>query len=92
MVISKAEINSLGRLVLLSLTGFLAAGWLLSRAFVVTLFMIGGMAEVVYEMALRRGMIAPRMRLARVLPYSGIFAISLVLLMYVVLRTLNLMH
>ena len=37
-------------------------------------------------------MIAPRMRLARVLPYSGILAISLILLMYIMLRVVNLMH
>jgi hypothetical protein len=90
--VDKAEINSLGRLVLLSLTGFLTAGWFLSRAFVVTLFLLGGMAEVVYEMALQRGMIAPRLRLARALPYAGILAIALVLLMYVMLRTLNLVR
>ena len=91
-VIDKAEANRLGRLVVLSLTGFLVAGWFLSRAFVMTLFLLGGIAEVVYEMALQRGMIAPRMRLSRVLPYSGVLAISLVLLMYVMVRILNLMH
>lgn len=88
--IDKAEINHLGRLALLSLTGFLAAGWFLSRAFVMTLFMIGGMAEVVYEMALTRGMIAPRMRMKRVLPYAGVLAVSLVVLMYIMVRILNL--
>jgi hypothetical protein len=90
--VDKAEINSLGRLVVLSLIGFLVAGWFLSRAFVMTLFLLGGMAEVVYQMALQRGMIAPRLRLARALPYAGVFAISLVLLMYIMLRILNLMH
>ena len=90
--VDKAEINSLGRLVLLALTGFLTAGWFLSRAFVVTLFLLGGMAEVVYEMALQRGMIAPRLRLKRALPYAGILAIALILLMYVMLRTLNLVR
>jgi hypothetical protein len=90
--INKAEVNRLGHLVVLSLTSFLVAGWFLSRAFIMTLFLLGGMAEVVYEMALRRGMIAPRLRLARVLPYSGVLAISLVLLMYVMVRILNLMH
>ena len=90
MAIDKAEINRLGRLVLLSLTGFLAAGWFLSRAFVVTLFMLGGMAEVIYEMALARGMIAPRLRMKRLLPYTGVMAISLFLLMYIMVRILNL--
>jgi len=68
------------------------AGWFLSRAYVMTFFLLGGMIEVVYEMALRRGMIAPRLRMSRVLLYSGILAVLLVLLMYILLRTVNLMH
>ncbi len=88
----KAEINRLGHLMVLSLTGFLVAGWFLSRAFVMTFFMLGGMVEVVYEMALRRGMIGPRLRLARVLPYAGILAFVLVLVLYLMLRIMNLTH
>jgi hypothetical protein len=68
------------------MTGFLVAGWFLSRAFVMTFFLLGGMAEVVYEMALRRGMIAPRLRPARVLLYSGVLAFSLVLFLYIMLQ------
>jgi hypothetical protein len=90
VVVDKAEVNHLGRLLVLSLTGFLVAGWFLSRAYVMTLFLLGGMVEVVYEMALRRGMIAPRLRLARVLPYSVAVAVLLVLMMYILLRTVNL--
>jgi hypothetical protein len=87
--IDKEEINRLGRLVFLSLCGFLVAGWFLSRAFVMTLFMLGAMAEVVFEMALQRGMVAPRMRLTRVLAYSGGLAIALVLVMYFMVLVLN---
>jgi len=90
--IDKAEINRLGRLLVLSLTGFLVAGWFLSRAYVMTFFLLGGMVEVAYEMALQRGMVAPRMRLSRVLKYTGGLAISLIILMYIMLRTVNLMH
>ncbi|MGA2168041.1 MAG: O-antigen ligase family protein [Terracidiphilus sp.] len=90
--VGKAEVNSLGRLLVLSLTGFLVAGMFLSRAFVMTFFLLGGMAEAVFEMALQRGMIAPRLRLTRVLPYAGGLTISLVLLMYIMVRILNLMH
>jgi hypothetical protein len=39
----------------LSFTGFLVAGWFLSRTYVMTFFLLGGMVEVVYEMALQRG-------------------------------------
>ena len=88
--IDKAEVNRLGRLVVLSLTGFLVAGWFLSRAFSMTLFLLGGIVEVVFEMALQRGMIAPRMLFARVLRYAGGLTIILIMLVYVVLRAGNL--
>jgi hypothetical protein len=91
-VVDKAEINRLGRLVVLSLTGFLVAAWFLSRSFVLTLYLLGGIAEVVYEMALQRGMIGPRLRLSQLLPYAGGLAIAMILLMYILLRTVNLMH
>ncbi len=91
-VIDKSEVSRLGRLVLLSLVGFLVTGWFLSRSFVMTLFLLGGMAEAVYQLALERGMIGPRLRLARLLPYTAGLAVSLVLFMYVMLRVVNLTH
>jgi hypothetical protein len=90
--VDKAEINLRGRMVVLSLTGFLVAGLFLSRAFVMTFFLLGGMVEVIFEMALRQGMVAPRLRMARVLPYAGGLAIMLVILMYAMVRILNLMR
>jgi O-antigen ligase len=91
-VIDRGEVKGLGSLVVLSLTGFFVTGWFLSRPYVPTFFLLGGIAEVVFEMALQKGMVAPRMRLARLLPYTGGLAISLVLLMYVMLRVTNLLH
>jgi hypothetical protein len=89
-LLDKEEINRLGRLMVLSLTGFLVAGWFLSRAYVLTLFLLGGMTEVIFEMALQRGMISPRLPVPRVLRYSGVMTVSLVVMMYIVLRILNL--
>jgi hypothetical protein len=57
-----------------------------------TFFLLGGIVEAVYEMALQRGMITPRLRLSRVFLYSAGLSILLVLLMYILLRTVNLMH
>ncbi|MGH9616704.1 MAG: O-antigen ligase family protein [Acidobacteriaceae bacterium] len=88
--LDKSEINRLGRLLILSFTGYFVSAWFLSRAYAVILFILGGMAEVVFEMALQRGMIAPRMRLTRVLPYAGVLAILLIVVMYVSLRFMNL--
>lgn len=87
--IDKPEIIRLGRLVVLSLTGFLVAGWFLSRSFVVTLYLLGGIVEVVYQMALERGMIGPRLRLGPVLRYAGLMAFSLVVVVYLMLQILN---
>jgi hypothetical protein len=64
----------------------------LSRAFVLTLFLLGGMAEVVYEMALRRGMVAPRMRLGPVMAYTAGLTVAFVPAMYIMVLILNRMH
>jgi hypothetical protein len=90
--LDKEEINQMGRLVLFSLIGFLVAAMFLSRAFVMTFFLLGGMAEVIFQMALDRGMIAPRLPFGRVLAYSGVLTVLLVPGMYVIVRVLNLMH
>lgn len=76
--IDRAEFNRLGRLLILSFTGFLVTGFFLSRAFVLTLFLLGGVAEVVYESALERGMISPRLKLDRILLYSALLSVALV--------------
>lgn len=89
-VFDEAEANRLGRLVLLSLVSFLVSGWFLSRAFAMTLFLLGGMAEVAYELSFERGMIARRLRMERVIPYSAGLAIALLLVLYVMLRAMNL--
>jgi hypothetical protein len=86
------EINRLARLLLLSSVGFLVTSWFLSTAIAVTLFLVGGMVEVVYQMALERGMTIPRMRYLRVLIYSGGLAVVFVVVMYLLVRALNLAH
>jgi hypothetical protein len=88
--IDKKEINRFEQLLFLSLTGLLVAGWFLSRTFVSTLFLLGGMTEAVYQMGLRRGMITSRLRFDRVLPYSAAFTVGLIILLYVTVRVLNL--
>ncbi len=90
--LDKAEVNQMGRLLILSFTGLLVTGWFLSRPYILTFFLLGGMVEAVFEMALRRGMVAPRQQMVRVLQNSGILAVSLILLMYIVLRIANLMR
>ena len=87
--LEKHDINVLGRSVFLSLIGYLVAGWFLSRAIVITLFILGGFAQVVLQMALKRGMINKRLSLVKVLQYSGGLAAGLLATLYVVVRALN---
>jgi O-antigen ligase len=90
--VDKAEINRVGSLMVLSLTGYLVTGLFLSRAFILTPFLLGGMAEAAFLIALKRGMVPPRMPLARLLKFTGGLTISLVVMMYILIRALNLMH
>ncbi len=90
--LDKDEINRMGRLLIFSLTGFLTAGMFLSRAFVLTLFLLGGLAEVIFEMALERGMIAPRLGLNRVLVRAAGLMMVLLITMYFVVKLLTLMR
>lgn len=90
--IDKAEVNRIGRLLLLSLATFLVAGWFLSRAFVMTLFLLGGMIEVIFEMALQRSIVTSRLPLPRTIVYAGGLAVILVFILYVMVRMANLMH
>jgi O-antigen ligase len=91
-VLDKTAIGDMGRLIFFSLVGFLICAMFLSRAFVMTFFLLGGMAEVVFQMALDRGMIAPRLPFGRAALYSGILSLLLVPGMYVIVRILNLGH
>jgi hypothetical protein len=86
----KKQANLLGWTIALSLVGFLAAGWFLSRAFVMTLFLLGGLAEVVFEMARQQAMIGPRMPLSRCLKYSFYMMLISLIVVYFMLRFSNL--
>jgi O-antigen ligase len=90
VTVDKAEINRLGWSIALSLVGYLAAGWFLSRAFVMSLFMLGAVVEVVFEIARRQGMVAPRLPIARCLKYSAYMMVSAVFMIYMMLRITNL--
>lgn len=85
----KEDVNRIGHLLVLSLAGFLVAGWFLSRAFVMTFFLLGGIIEVVYQMAQEKGMVGSRLPLMRVAAYALGLAIALVLVAYLNVRVLN---
>ena len=85
-LIEKPEIIRLGRLLVLSFTGFLTAGFFLSRAFVLTLFLLGGIAEVAYQWALQRGMVSSRLKPGPLMLCSAPLSIALVVGVYIFIR------
>lgn len=87
---TREQLNHLGSLIALSLTGFLVAGWFLSRAYVMTLFIYVAFAEVVLQLAIDRGMVSKRISLVRLLLTVGATAVSLILVVYAALRINNL--
>lgn len=91
-ILDENEIRRLGRLLILSFTGFMVTGWFLSRAYVLTLFLLGGLTEVTFKMAYERGMVSSRLPLGRVLRYSGVLAVGFIVVMYILLRIVNLTH
>lgn len=84
--ISVEEIQRLAQLMLVSVIGYFVAGWFLSRAYVMTLFIYGGMVQVIYRMALERGIAPASMRPFKVLQYSAVGSIVLILIVYLMLR------
>ncbi len=70
----------------ISLAGFLAAAWFLSRSYVMTLYIYGAVAEVIYSMAEKQGIVVPRTPLQRLLWITAGVSIMLIMLVYVMLR------
>lgn len=84
--LSEEELRRLGRIMTVALAGFLVAGWFLSRAYVMTLFIYGGMVQVIYRAALDQGFAPPQMPVSKLIRVSALASVGLVLLVYVILR------
>jgi hypothetical protein len=80
------EIHRLAQLMLVSIIGYFVAGWFLSRAYVMTLFIYGGMAQVIYQMAVRKDMVSARMPFYKVVQYSAVCSVGLIFVVYLMLR------
>ena len=76
----------MARLLVASITGFLAAGWFLSRAISLWLFLYCGMAFALTRMARERGMQPKSDSLAFLVKWSILISFGLLLLVYVTLR------
>ena len=83
---SEEGIRQMAWVMVVALTGFLVAGWFLSRAYVMWLFIYGGMMHSIYRMAEQRGIAPPAPPLGRLLKLSFFVSIGLLLLVYIILR------
>lgn len=87
--ISAGELRRLALLLTVALAGFLTAGWFLSRALSIWLFMYCGMVCAIQRMARDNGVPAVPDRTAWLLRWSAILGVGLILLVYAVLRIRN---
>lgn len=85
------EIRRIAALMPLCLLGYFVAGWFLSRAYVMTLFIYGGMVQVIYRWALEQDLAPAPMRLPKIALYAAVTAVALIALVYVMLRVEHLM-
>lgn len=88
---TEESIRSMAWVIVVGLSGFLVAGWFLSRAYVMWLFVWGGMMQSVYTMASQRGMVPPAPPLSKLLKLSGWISIALILIVYIILRVKQLL-
>ena len=88
--VDQAEVRRLAGLLVICLTGYLVAGWFLSRAYVVTLFLYGGMMQVLVRMAYEGGFSPPTTALSKQLRWTGYIAVFLLAVVYAALRLRNL--
>jgi hypothetical protein len=80
------EIDRIAQLMLISIVGYFVAGWFLSRAYIMTLFIYGGMVQVIYSMALARNIAKPRMKAIKIIQYSAMGSVGLIFVVYIMLR------
>ena len=82
----EAEIRRMAMLMVITLSGYLAAGWFLSRAYVMTLFVYGGMMQVLFRMAVNQGFAPRQPSMTRLFWMSVGLSIFLLLFVYAILH------
>ena len=87
--IPEQELRRMAVLLMVAMTGFLTAGWFLSRAHSIWLFMYCGMACALVRMARDNGIEIPRDRAAYLLRWSAVIGFALLIVVYLLLRVRN---
>ena len=90
-LLAPAEIHRLAGVMLVSIAGFLAAGWFLSRAFTMTFFLIGGIIQALYRMGLAQEIVPPPLTMPYAAKRSVLLCLAGIVMMYVFLRMVNLL-
>jgi O-antigen ligase len=86
-----AELQRMASVTLVMLSGFLTAGWFLSRAYTMSVFLYAGIAAVVYRMGREREIVPPPMPFSRAARAAAIACVCAVTAVWVILRVNHLM-
>jgi len=84
--LSEADLRRTTRLLVYALIGFLSAGWFLSRAMSMWLFLLTGMITAAIQMDPNRTLVPTKLSLLSLLRWSTATAVCLLLVVYVLLR------
>jgi len=86
-----AEVRRMAGLLVLSFAGFLTAGWFLSRAYTMCLYVNVGIAASIYRMAQERGIAPPPLPFGFALKRSAQIVLALFVIVWVIVHVDNYM-
>lgn len=86
----EAEVRRLARVMVLCLTGILTAGWFLSRAYTMVLFIYIGLAVAVYRLAFQSGFAPRPVKFGKAAKRAAFTSSALLTMVYILLRITNL--
>jgi O-antigen ligase len=86
-----AEVQRLANITLVMLSGFLTAGWFLSRAYTMSVFLYAGVAAVVYRMGRNLDIVPPPMRFWPAARAAAIASVCGVTMVWIILRVNHLL-
>ena len=86
-----AKVRRMAGLLVLSFAGFLTAGWFLSRAYTMCLYVNAGIAASIYRMALDRGIAPPQLPFGTALKRSALIVLALFVIVWVIVHVDNYM-
>jgi hypothetical protein len=86
-----AELRRMSGLMVISFAGFLTAGWFLSRAYTMCIYVNAGLAAAIYKMARDRGVAPPPMPTKQAMKLTALTVAALIVIVEVIVRVDHLM-